>query len=369
VVCPGRTINEILACVAADQAAAGLPAVKPRGRSGLLYEVQAARAGLPTDPELARRMAAGPLHYRGQTLIPAIFEALTVATSPLAGGLAVAQAALTTGKLGDQPGLTGVVRLLGAPAPAAPGGAAAVNGDVFGGDFFGGDSFYSDVGAVQDYSWGEAPGFGSVSIPGEFGYASEAGLGGIMAGVGTDAYTSPLPTGYLMPGEVSGMPGGVTPGSWDLESILGGAGRLVSTVGSIARLIGGANPLGGARAIAPGVLGAVGLGGLTSALGPGVAATTGGTMLGSLVPAIATAAGRITATRAWGLVRRNGLTAVATALGIGAAELAQWLMANPPRRRRRRGISSRDVRTTKRVVGFVCRINDQLRAIKSRKVC
>jgi len=58
--------------------------------------------------------------------------------------------------------------------------------------------------------------------------------------------------------------------------------------------------------------------------------------------------------RLWPYVRKYGPTAVAAALGIGVEQLAA-LLAHAPMTggtRRRRGISARDIRTTRRVVNF-----------------
>lgn len=59
-----------------------------------------------------------------------------------------------------------------------------------------------------------------------------------------------------------------------------------------------------------------------------------------------------------GMVKKlgpNGLSIVAGALGVGVGELAAGLLQSGAMkgRRRRRGISSRDIRTTRRVVNFV----------------
>lgn len=64
----------------------------------------------------------------------------------------------------------------------------------------------------------------------------------------------------------------------------------------------------------------------------------------------------------WPAVRQYGPQAVATALGIGAAELGQMLMASPQggRKKRARGISAGDVRRTRRVMGTMRRMNRQL---------
>lgn len=65
----------------------------------------------------------------------------------------------------------------------------------------------------------------------------------------------------------------------------------------------------------------------------------------------------------WPAVRQYGPAAVATALGIGAAELGQLLMQAPTgggRRRRRRGISAANIRTAKRVIRFNKQLSRQL---------
>lgn len=63
----------------------------------------------------------------------------------------------------------------------------------------------------------------------------------------------------------------------------------------------------------------------------------------------------------WPLVRKYGGTAVAGALGIGLGELGRLLMEAPQhKKRRRRGISGRDVATTRRVVRFVNTMQHQI---------
>ena len=63
----------------------------------------------------------------------------------------------------------------------------------------------------------------------------------------------------------------------------------------------------------------------------------------------------------WPYVRKYGPIAVATALGITVEALGSLLMHAPMHRKhRRRGISARDVRTTRRVVGFVNRISQDI---------
>lgn len=60
----------------------------------------------------------------------------------------------------------------------------------------------------------------------------------------------------------------------------------------------------------------------------------------------------------WPYVRKYGPASVAAALGISLAQLGQLLMAAPQGgRKRRRGISARDITTTSRVLRFNARLN------------
>ncbi len=68
----------------------------------------------------------------------------------------------------------------------------------------------------------------------------------------------------------------------------------------------------------------------------------------------------------WKYTRKFGPQAVAAALGIGVAELSVMLLQNPERAaRRRRGISARDIRTTKRVVGFVSKMAHTIGCVRA----
>jgi len=67
---------------------------------------------------------------------------------------------------------------------------------------------------------------------------------------------------------------------------------------------------------------------------------------------------RMTSARVLGLVRDVGLAAAAAALGLTAIEVAQIIAAKP--RRRRRGITARDLATTKRVLRTTHRIQHDL---------
>ena len=72
---------------------------------------------------------------------------------------------------------------------------------------------------------------------------------------------------------------------------------------------------------------------------------------------------RISASRVLALVRDVGLVSAAAALGITAVEVAQVIAAKP--RRRRRGITARDISTTKRVIRTTHRIQHDLSHLAS----
>lgn len=86
---------------------------------------------------------------------------------------------------------------------------------------------------------------------------------------------------------------------------------------------------------------------------------------GGIAGTLRTVAGRIPWARLWPAVRTLGPAGVATALGITTELLAQGLMSKGMKRKRRRGISSRDVRTTTRVVRFVNRMQQQIGCVHS----
>lgn len=115
--------------------------------------------------------------------------------------------------------------------------------------------------------------------------------------------------------------------------------------------------------------GAASLGGL-------IRSGAGGGMVGSMAAGAATLGARLASmfgrssgsfvingikgsmSQLWPAVRRYGPTAVAAALGIGAASLAELLMRAPTNpRKRARGISARDLRTTARVGRFNRKVN------------
>jgi|SRR6267378_2892044 len=104
-----------------------------------------------------------------------------------------------------------------------------------------------------------------------------------------------------------------------------------------------------------------GLGGLTGGLMRG-----GGAMARGMARrggAIVTAAGRkISTSKAYQLMRQWGPEIAAGALGMSVVDLISILFDSGAmtRRRRRRGISARDIRTTSRVVRFVNRMQHQI---------
>jgi len=77
---------------------------------------------------------------------------------------------------------------------------------------------------------------------------------------------------------------------------------------------------------------------------------------------IMTAAGKMNMSKVWGIVKKFGLDVAAGALGWSAADLVTALVASgvPTRTRRRRGISWRDIRVTKRVCRFAHSLNATL---------
>lgn len=108
-------------------------------------------------------------------------------------------------------------------------------------------------------------------------------------------------------------------------------------------------------------------GGMVQTGGMGAAVAAGGMWLGSVLArrfggsaanAVFTAANgvRVRMAQLWPLVRRYGPQTVAAGLGVGAAELATLLAApeaisgRSGRRGRGRGISARDVKTTRRTL-------------------
>lgn len=107
------------------------------------------------------------------------------------------------------------------------------------------------------------------------------------------------------------------------------------------------------------------------AIGGAIAA--GGRTLASLFSRAAGAATfningiRGTMPQLWRYTRRYGPAAVAQAMGITVGALGAMLLSAPDagRSRRRRGISARDIRTTKRVVGFVSKMASQIGCVRA----
>jgi len=77
-----------------------------------------------------------------------------------------------------------------------------------------------------------------------------------------------------------------------------------------------------------------------------------------LARATAAVGKRMSARSVRALINSLGLTAAAAALGLSIEEAAQIFAAAP--RRRRRGITARDISTTKRVIGVTHRIQHEL---------
>lgn len=78
---------------------------------------------------------------------------------------------------------------------------------------------------------------------------------------------------------------------------------------------------------------------------------------------IATRIGNVSIIKVWNAVKKFGPEFTAAGLGWSAGDLVSALFAGnvfTQRRRRGRGISSRDVRTTRRVVRFVNRISHDI---------
>jgi hypothetical protein len=87
-----------------------------------------------------------------------------------------------------------------------------------------------------------------------------------------------------------------------------------------------------------------------------------GRLAGRAGGAIMTAAGRFPVAKAWAAVKRFGPELVAGAVGMSAVDLISILISSKAwqGKRRRRGISSRDIRTTKRVCRFAHSLNASL---------
>lgn len=91
---------------------------------------------------------------------------------------------------------------------------------------------------------------------------------------------------------------------------------------------------------------------------PAVVAGARGLIATLLARATASIGKRMSARAVVALINQLGLTAAAVALGLSVEEAAQIFAAAP--KRRRRGITARDISTTKRVIGVTHRIQHDL---------
>lgn len=164
-------------------------------------------------------------------------------------------------------------------------------------------------------------------------------------------------------GDLSGLPdiGGVSDvitGDWtrlgglvgDVLSDTPGGGNIVPRPG-VSQTMGALPLIGRGAAMAGTALGAMTLAGIFGAARGGASFVING--IKGTMPQL------------WKYTRKYGPAAVAQALGISVGALGTMLLQNPERaRHRRRGISSRDIRTTKRVVGFVNRMAHDIGCIR-----
>lgn len=102
----------------------------------------------------------------------------------------------------------------------------------------------------------------------------------------------------------------------------------------------------------------------TTAMGGGLVRTVTGRISSIVLPSGA----RYSRKRAASLIRRVGFEVAATALGLGVYEAAEILLADSQSgaRRRARGISGADIRTTCRTLGKVKRLSAQLGTSRAR---
>lgn len=229
-------------------------------------------------------------------------------------------------------------------------------GDVFeGGVEFAGDVFSGDIGGAIETAVGTAQDvLGNVGLD---EYASEIGaaLGGAVFGPAGATFGGLLGQS-IEPQITTWRPTAVAPrAATTLPAVYGGAmptmfddvytdsGEVVPTAGA----------LGGAMAAGGIWLGTY----LARAFGRGAAS------------AVFTAANgiRVRINQLWPLVRQYGPQAVAGALGITIGGLSTLLAQAPTTgpRKRRRGISARDIRTTKRTIKQIRRIS-RLAGIRGR---
>jgi len=113
-------------------------------------------------------------------------------------------------------------------------------------------------------------------------------------------------------------------------------------------------------------------------LGGAARSSGGGGLISRSIGAVTRRAGTImtssgfkmTTRKAWELTQKFGPEFVASALGMAAVDLVTILFHSGAmtRRHKRRGISSRDIRTTRRVVGFVNRMVHQIGCVHTPRV-
>ena len=155
----------------------------------------------------------------------------------------------------------------------------------------------------------------------------------------TSAVTAVNPTAGAIVGSLTSLPRGGTalPGSGAINSISAGGGGIIGTPAAWPTAIGAAA--------------AAGLTGITR-IGSILYSKAGriiGVMVGSR---------KITPQKAAVLAKKVGMEAAAAALGISIVELAQMVMEDDAKKRRRRqGISSSEVRITKRTMSKLKSIN------------
>lgn len=196
-----------------------------------------------------------------------------------------------------------------APTYLAPSGGAAMWDEIGFGDVLGG----SDAGV---WDWGQGGAWPEIGNA-ETGFGDWARIGQQVAG----AIYSDTPGGGSMPVPIPGVQTAGLPAMGAIGGAVMGAGRTLASLFS--RMASSATfNINGVRGTMP---------------------------------------------QLWRYTRKYGPAAVAQALGITVGALGAMLLSAPDagRTRRRRGISARDIRTTKRVVGFVSRMASQIGCVRA----
>lgn len=117
---------------------------------------------------------------------------------------------------------------------------------------------------------------------------------------------------------------------------------------------------GGVLAALPsvgGLLGRLGMGGVVA--GAGVAFGIVRSAAGRILRVILPSGVKVSAEAAKKLINAVGFTAAAGALGIGVQELAEWMLQGE-RKRRGKGVSAANIRTTRRTMRTVMGLHRQL---------